>query len=60
VRVKPVNGEVVAACRNEGLLTVPAGESVVRFLPPLIISDPEIGEAVGAFDRALASVAAPS
>ena len=58
VRVKAANGDVVAACRDEGLLTVPAGDNVVRFLPPLIITDVEIGEAVDAFERALAAVAA--
>ncbi len=58
VRVKPANGAVVAACRAEGLLTVPAGENVVRFLPPMIISEVEIGEALGAFERALDAVAA--
>ena len=51
------NGEVVAACRTEGLLTVPAGENVVRFLPPMIISDVEIKEAVDCFERALGAVA---
>lgn len=57
-KVKGVNGEVVAACREQGLLTVPAGENVVRFLPPLIISDEQIGDVVDAFDKALASMAA--
>jgi acetylornithine/N-succinyldiaminopimelate aminotransferase len=52
-RVTTPNGEVVAACRKEGLLTVPAGDNVVRFLPPLIISEAEIAEVLGAFDRAL-------
>mgnify|MGYP002632638449 CR=1 FL=1 len=56
-RVKAPNGDVVAACRNAGLLTVPAGDNVVRFLPPLIISDAEIAEAVGAFERAIEAVA---
>ncbi len=56
-RTTAPNGEVVAACRGEGLLTVPAGENVVRFLPPLIITDVEIKEAVDAFERAVAAVA---
>lgn len=56
-RVAAPNGDVVAACRAEGLLTVPAGENVVRFLPPLIITDVEIGEAVDCFERALKAVA---
>jgi acetylornithine/N-succinyldiaminopimelate aminotransferase len=47
----------VAACRDEGLLTVPAGDNVVRFLPPLIITEDEISEVLGAFDRALTASA---
>ena len=56
-RVTRPNGEVVAACRDEGLLTVPAGDNVVRFLPPLIITEDEISEVLGAFDRALTASA---
>ena len=38
-------GEVVTACREAGLLTVPAGENVCRLLPPLIIDDTHVAEA---------------
>lgn len=57
VKTKAVNGKVVAACREQGLLTVPAGDNVVRFLPPLIITDVQIAEAATAFENALAAVA---
>ncbi|PZO79132.1 MAG: acetylornithine transaminase [Mesorhizobium amorphae] len=40
------NGEVVAALRDEKMLTVPAGDNVVRLLPPLTVSDEEIREAL--------------
>ncbi len=39
---------MVDALRAEKLLTVAAGDNVVRLLPPLIISEAEIGEAVDA------------
>jgi len=58
IRCRKSNMDVVAAARDEGLLTVPAGDNVVRFLPPLIISDEEIGEAVDRLDRALANLSA--
>ena len=45
-------GELVDALRGEKLLTVAAGENVVRLLPPLIIGEPEIAEAIAAIDRA--------
>ena len=46
-------GDAVAAMREENLLTVPAGENTVRFLPPLVISEEEIALAVETFERVL-------
>jgi acetylornithine/N-succinyldiaminopimelate aminotransferase len=51
------NGELVDAFRAEKLLTVAAGENVVRLLPPLIVSEAEIAEAVERIDRACATLA---
>jgi acetylornithine/N-succinyldiaminopimelate aminotransferase len=48
--------ELVAALRGQGLLTVSAGENVVRLLPPLIIGEAEIAAAVERIDRACASL----
>jgi acetylornithine/N-succinyldiaminopimelate aminotransferase len=45
-------GEVVDALRAENLLTVGAGDNVVRLLPPLIVSAAEIADAVERIDRA--------
>lgn len=52
------NGDLVAELRNERLLTVAAGDNVVRLLPPLIVGDAEISEAIGMIDRACARIAA--
>ena len=60
LKVKPPMAEVVAACMAEGLLTVGAGENVVRLLPPLNVSEAEIGEAVTRLSRALKRVAKPA
>jgi acetylornithine/N-succinyldiaminopimelate aminotransferase len=46
------NGELVDALRTEKLLAVAAGDNVVRMLPPLIIEEPEIADAVDRIDRA--------
>lgn len=46
------NGELVDAMRAEKLLAVAAGENVVRMLPPLIIEEAEIADAIGRIDRA--------
>ena len=48
------NTQLVDALRDEHLLTVGAGENVVRLVPPLIVSDDEVGEAMGMLDRACA------
>ena len=50
-------GAVVAALRDEMVLTVPAGENTVRFLPPLIIKEDEITFAVDRFEKVLAQLA---
>ena len=51
-------GDVVAAMREEHLLTVPAGENTVRFLPPLVISEEEIALAAETFERVLGRMVA--
>ena len=46
------NGEFVTASIGEGLLTVAAGENVVRLLPPLIVTEIEINEAISKLSAA--------
>jgi acetylornithine/N-succinyldiaminopimelate aminotransferase len=57
LRMVPPVGEMVDELRNEQMITVAAGDNVVRLLPPLIISDDEIGEAVNRIERACARLA---
>jgi len=54
VGVKAVvpSGDLVTALREQKLLTVGAGENVVRFLAPLIVSEAEIEQSVQALERA--------
>jgi acetylornithine/N-succinyldiaminopimelate aminotransferase len=51
------SGDLVTALRDEKLLTVGAGENVVRFLPPLIVSEAEIEESVTRLERVCAALA---
>ncbi|MEM6491772.1 MAG: aminotransferase class III-fold pyridoxal phosphate-dependent enzyme, partial [Pseudomonadota bacterium] len=51
-------GAFVAAARARGLLTVPAGENVVRLLPPLIITDADVDEALSLLDQTAKAMAA--
>jgi len=48
-------GEMVDALRAEKMITVSAGDNVVRLLPPLIISEQEIAEGINRLDRACAA-----
>ena len=50
--------DVVKAAIDEGLLLVPAGAKVVRFVPPLIVTDTDINQALQIVDKALAKVTA--
>jgi acetylornithine/N-succinyldiaminopimelate aminotransferase len=52
------NGDFVAAARAEKLLTIPAGDNVVRLLPPLIIGENEIAEAAERLHAACARLEA--
>jgi len=48
--------DVVKAAMAEGLLLVPAGPKVIRFVPPLIVSAAEIDAAAQAVEKAIASL----
>jgi acetylornithine/N-succinyldiaminopimelate aminotransferase len=52
--------DLVTALRAEKMIAPSAGDNVVRLLPPLIIGEEEIGEAVARLDRACARLAATS
>jgi acetylornithine/N-succinyldiaminopimelate aminotransferase len=43
--------DFVTRLRENGLLTLTAGENVLRILPPLIVREDEIAEAVGIIDK---------
>lgn len=50
--------EVVKAAMDSGLLLVPAGPQVVRFVPPLIVTPAEIDQALALLGSALEGLAA--
>jgi acetylornithine/N-succinyldiaminopimelate aminotransferase len=51
------NGAVVKTLFDNGMLTVPAGDNVVRLLPPLIIEESHVAEALAIMDRGFAGMA---
>jgi len=60
IKVKPPYGDVVNACTAEKLLTVGAGDNVVRLLPPLNVTEAEITEATRRLAAALRRLAKPA
>jgi acetylornithine/N-succinyldiaminopimelate aminotransferase len=47
LRCEVPNAEVIEAARAHGLLLAPAGDNVARLLPPLIVGEREVEEAIG-------------
>jgi acetylornithine/N-succinyldiaminopimelate aminotransferase len=58
LKMRVPNTDFVAAARDAKLLTIGAGDNVVRLLPPLTITDAEIAEAVERLDAAAAAIEA--
>jgi acetylornithine/N-succinyldiaminopimelate aminotransferase len=52
LRARVPSGELVDEFRAEKLITVAAGDNVVRLLPPLIVNEAEIAEAVRRIEKA--------
>jgi acetylornithine aminotransferase/acetylornithine/N-succinyldiaminopimelate aminotransferase len=48
--------DIVAACMRRGLLALTAGDNVVRFVPPLIVTTEEVDRALAILEAALAEV----
>jgi acetylornithine aminotransferase len=56
--VQLTSADVVKAGIAEGLLLVPAGPKVIRFVPPLIVTAEEVDTALQTVERAMAAVTA--
>lgn len=60
LEIKPdlelTSAQVVQSAIDQGVLLVPAGPKVVRFVPPLIVNAAEVDQAIQAVDQAFASL----
>jgi acetylornithine/N-succinyldiaminopimelate aminotransferase len=56
LRTVVTNTDLVAELREEKMLTIGAGDNVVRLLPPLIIDENDVAEAVARIDRACTTI----
>jgi acetylornithine/N-succinyldiaminopimelate aminotransferase len=58
LKMKIPNGDFIAAARDAGLIVLPAGDNVVRLLPPLTISEDEVREGVSLMNQAATALEA--
>jgi acetylornithine/N-succinyldiaminopimelate aminotransferase len=56
INQKIENAEIVKKFIENGLLTIPAGENVIRILPPLIISLENVAEAIAKIEKSFAEI----
>ncbi|MCQ0990432.1 aspartate aminotransferase family protein [Jiella marina] len=56
LKMKVPNTDMIAALRTEGMLAAPAGDNVVRLLPPLTITEEEIRAGMERIENAAASL----
>ncbi|MGB0670658.1 MAG: aspartate aminotransferase family protein [Rhodospirillales bacterium] len=51
-----LNTDVITVLRERGLITAPAADNVIRLLPPLIITEAHVAEALAILEDAFASL----
>jgi acetylornithine/succinyldiaminopimelate/putrescine aminotransferase len=47
---------IVSGCMARGLLTLTAGDNVVRFVPPLIVTEADVDRATGILEEVLSGL----
>jgi acetylornithine/succinyldiaminopimelate/putrescine aminotransferase len=55
VELKKPATQAIKAMQDEGVLVLPGGGPVIRFLPPIVVQDAELDEGIAALRRALQS-----
>ncbi len=56
LKMKVPNGDFIAAAREAGIVVLPAGDNVVRLLPPLTLSEEEAREGVALMGKAASAL----
>ena len=51
LKMKTPIGDFIAAARANGLIVLPAGDNVVRLLPPLTITEDEVREGIALLNK---------
>jgi acetylornithine/N-succinyldiaminopimelate aminotransferase len=58
IRSHVPNTDLIAAARSQKLILIGAGDNVSRLLPPLIVTEAEVSEAIERLDAACAAIEA--
>lgn len=53
VELRKANKPILEKCMKKGLLAIGAGDSVIRFLPPLILTKEQVDEAMRIFEEVI-------
>lgn len=53
IELKSNISDIISECREKGLLLVGAGSTVIRFVPPLIVTEQEIDKALSILDSVI-------
>ena len=60
VVIKPINGktawDVCLALKDNGLLAKPTHDHIIRFTPPLVITEEQLEEAIGIIEKTFAEL----
>jgi acetylornithine/N-succinyldiaminopimelate aminotransferase len=56
LKMKVPSGDFIAAARDAGIIVLPAGDNVVRLLPPLTLSEEEAREGVALMGKAASAL----
>lgn len=51
LKVVPLNSDFITEARRQGIIVLGAGDNVVRLLPPLIVTESDISEAIDRLER---------
>ena len=46
-------GEILGRCLEKGLILINAGEKIIRFVPPLVITEADVDEMIRILEDAL-------
>jgi acetylornithine/N-succinyldiaminopimelate aminotransferase len=58
LKMKVPNSDFIAAAREAGIIVLPAGDNVVRLLPPLVLTEEEAREGVALLGKAASALEA--